>query len=141
MNYRFLLCLCALALHGCSGFPFWAANDVYEPAKIIDISAPKSISLGATAIITATVYAGPNGCYKVEQLNAAVDERRQTILVDAVSRRPSGNNACPQEDAVEKASAEFTPVATGTYLVEANRFFAGYAPGTASATATIVVLP
>ncbi|MNX81255.1 hypothetical protein D3C86_1129380 [compost metagenome] len=144
LTKKLLPCACALLLQGCTSLPFMKSSEpgfTLEPAKIISISAPSQISLGSTAILTATVYAGPNGCYAVEQLHANLDEPQRRVILDAFSRPPVGDKVCPSEPAIGQISAEFQPTATGTYLVEANRFFAGYANGSASATATIVVTP
>lgn len=138
MQPQRLMFLLVLALQGCAAYPLSSTNKTYEPAMINNISAPKSITLGMTAIITASVYAGPKGSYSVGHIEATTSGDKRVYIL-AYSRYLGDNKAVPEEPVVGLARAEFTPTSTGTYLVEANRFISDYYPGSPSATAEIIV--
>ncbi|MBO9541085.1 hypothetical protein J7643_10895 [bacterium] len=129
-----------LAIVGCSN----ASSTAYfhsQPAMISNVSAPKTISLGRTAIITASVYAGPNWCHAVSYGDLSLDEGQKRIVVDTYSNFTTDAGGCNDTPVLSAVRMEFTPTATGTYLVEANRFIPDYYPGTPSATTTIEVTP
>lgn len=126
--------LMALVLGSCA-LMFDQASYSYEEGGISSLTAPLHAKVGDSVRIDVGTV-GWNGCHQLDAVKAEVDPAKREVVVRAVNRVRAG--VCTMAIVQGQGSVDFTPTATGTYLIKASNF-SPHGPKGASASATVSI--
>ncbi|MNR81414.1 hypothetical protein D3C72_121560 [compost metagenome] len=136
--------LLSLGLVGCQDLNAFDSNQqkprqgnpevrwVSEPTEILDLQGPVTTQVGTPVELTVQVVIGSSSCNRVGEVFVDVDDAARKVTVRATRLTAQADEPIPCTDDYgwTAKKVDFTPAATGTYLVVAQGFKpGGLAPG------------